>query len=963
MKKRLLIVPVLFLFLVACEDNIGRIWDTGNPSGGGTGTGTGIQAVETGGLVIDGRPKVVDAFPKGGGWPTTVPIVVVFTESVNESIVSPSQQQGGTPTLYLRLAGTEAQLPAVYDFLLGGTVVVIRPADVLSAAEGTSYEVVVDPELKDIDGVRFGGDEVEVVATFTADEAEGVDDAVIVTTLPLDNANNRIRETPFYALFSKPATSTSLTNSNFQLRTAGGTVVSGTQSFPLSAGPSTSDGRILRFEPASSLAEDTEYQLFVDATIAFGQGFLEFKGRTPFARFSTHSAEQASSIAVGNATAGFPDQINRNNLLNLQIDVALPASTQAGDTAVVRIYGQDPKAVTTDNLEFVERSASAAAAGAGTVTVDFTGQLGSLTEAKFLDGDVVFAVQVRRGSRRSGFIRGSTTNSPRLDITLPTLSVIGPPTGSTASDILTDQESLVFYGTASEKIATASLSAGASTAVLYASDDSGAFVLLPIALGRRSTVLPYTLSLTDAAGNVVATSLSGNIVQRGLVTGALSGAMTVEAFDSTTFAPLSGVTVVLDPGMPTKPAAAGRVTGSTGTNGLVSFSSLASGSYSVTLIKDGYHLTTLLDTPSAYVSMPMRPLTNATATFSGAAILSSPATLVPVPGQTALIGCNLIDDVTEEEITTLTTSPLTIPSTQIRPNRPVVVTGFLGIFEPTAVTTFTGHACGMCGPTGLVETPPVAPIAPGESGTVALVLNPAAGTSDDLAATYTVDFSVSGGLGTISGTPTTRIVASINGFPGQTLFGVGFVSMSGSTATVDGSYSLASYLSLSGFSPTLWVSTEARDADGNIARHRRLISNPNTGLTLATTAAPGIPAITTPSGASTGSPSVTYADRLDKAAVIGGFASTELTATDGNGRLWTLLQHETSVSGGTTTVQFPDMSGLSPTGLATGSWSVRAENYLMLTLTSAGSGDWVLDERKRQLVTYARAKPVTFTVQ
>ena len=125
-------------------------------------------------------------------------------------MVAPSNAQGGERTVYVRLAGSEQALPANYDFLLGGTVVVIRPATGLSAVEGTSYEVVVDPEAKDIDGVRFGGNEPEIVATFTADEDEAIDDGRILTLLPVDNTRDRILETPVYAVFTKPATAASV---------------------------------------------------------------------------------------------------------------------------------------------------------------------------------------------------------------------------------------------------------------------------------------------------------------------------------------------------------------------------------------------------------------------------------------------------------------------------------------------------------------------------------------------------------------------------------------------------------------------------------------------------------------------------------------------------------------------------------------------------------------------------------
>ena len=43
-----------------------------------------------GGDVRDGRPIVRAAYPKGSGWPRSVPIVVEFSESMNEASIAPT---------------------------------------------------------------------------------------------------------------------------------------------------------------------------------------------------------------------------------------------------------------------------------------------------------------------------------------------------------------------------------------------------------------------------------------------------------------------------------------------------------------------------------------------------------------------------------------------------------------------------------------------------------------------------------------------------------------------------------------------------------------------------------------------------------------------------------------------------------------------------------------------------------
>ena len=146
--------------LVGCgQNNIGRLFD--RDPGGGPGGTTGVVTIPARGDALDSRPSVTEAFPQGGGWPTAVPVVVVFNESMNTDLLVPTT---GDPQVFVRVAGTDVPLPATYDFLFGATVLLIRPAVPLSGEVGVSYEVVVDPEARDVDGIRFGGLEPEVVA-------------------------------------------------------------------------------------------------------------------------------------------------------------------------------------------------------------------------------------------------------------------------------------------------------------------------------------------------------------------------------------------------------------------------------------------------------------------------------------------------------------------------------------------------------------------------------------------------------------------------------------------------------------------------------------------------------------------------------------------------------------------------------------------------------------------------------
>jgi hypothetical protein len=73
-----------------------------------------------------------------------------------------------------------------------------------------------------------------------------------------------------------------------------------------------------------------------------------------------------------------------------------------------------------------------------------------------------------------------------------------------------------------------------------------------------------------------------------------------------------------------------------------------------------------------------------------------------------------------------------------------------------------------------------------------------------------------------------------------------------------------------------------------------------------------------------------------------------------------VLYEDTDPQGGTRTVQFPDLTGL--TGLVPGTWNIQAEGRLFLAPTMS-AGNLLLEERRRGEVTFARSQPVPFTIQ
>jgi hypothetical protein len=107
---------------------------------------------------------------------------------------------------------------------------------------------------------------------------------------------------------------------------------------------------------------------------------------------------------------------------------------------------------------------------------------------------------------------------------------------------------------------------------------------------------------------------------------------------------------------------------------------------------------------------------------------------------------------------------------------------------------------------------------------------------------------------------------------------------------------------------------------------------------------------------------VTYDDVLDPSVQPFLLSAAEVVAQGAQGRTWTLLAADADTIGGTEIVQFPDLATQNVTGIGTGAWSVRVDARTWLAVGST-STDFLLAERRRTEITFARSAAVTFTVQ
>jgi hypothetical protein len=241
---------------------------------------------------------------------------------------------------------------------------------------------------------------------------------------------------------------------------------------------------------------------------------------------------------------------------------------------------------------------------------------------------------------------------------------------------------------------------------------------------------------------------------------------------------------------------------------------------------------------------------------------------------------------------------------------------------------------------------------------------------------YSVDFSMATDLDTtnlVGGRPTVRVTASLVGFGGQALFGVGWATAGATTGmfNVNASWSRTGLLGLLPFNPDPanppnaprgWIVAEARDQDGRISRERRLLNLQTGTLISSMEPPPGIPSITAPGGPIVGAPAVTFADRLNPPGVPGvGFV--DMTAEGPGGRRWTILALDVDDATGTDTLQFPDLASAGITGLQLGTWNVRVETRVMFPVSTPTPDDFTLAERRHEESFYARSVAVPFTIQ
>lgn len=627
---------------VGCHQDVTCVFTSGCQGGSGPISDNEAALPLDGDWILDGAPRVSAFFPTGLQNSGSTPVVLVFSESIQEAGLQDAFEL--VPLVGGGLAGTPVGGVSVV-LASDGRVVVLLPGT--SGLEAGDYivrladgAVVVDITGQALD-VAGGGQ----LGTFSVDVGSTV--PRLVMTYPEDGAANQSETTQILVVFDRPVTTQSVTAASFDVRTGGVDPVFDPLATPIvieggGAGiPDTraflyrslgADGRPaslgidseieLRLSPAANPISESDGGVLAPATITFQT--------LPFPRplSASLTSNPHDAIGLANLTDGDPEEL----MVAVELDLA-----QSNDAVDLFLFGEQRSDLPNPPLIALQRSVRLTGAVA---TVTFTReevaiQRSSAPDDAFLnDGAVSFAFRARRG----GIVTPirvldldpvpEVIQDPLLDTKAPSVTTLQGSTGTSTyrSDLrglsLAGQAGVGQAGEAVRSVEVATLLGNNGTNPVVGSTEAGLFLAAPVDLGIvAGGGTTYTFVARDRARNSSAEH-AGAYTQVGVVgPGVLSvgQSIEVEVFDAGTLQPLAGTRVMVhsDQGDGvTFPFVQADATGpdgkaTLGTAGLPSIGAI------LTVARPGYDLFTLHGVPSVRVSVPLRRSNLARARASG----------------------------------------------------------------------------------------------------------------------------------------------------------------------------------------------------------------------------------------------------------------------------------------------------------------------------------------------------------
>ena len=638
---------------------------------GGTADNPAILPVD-GQWILDSAPSVTDVFPSGSQVGDTSPIVIVFSESMNESTLR------GAFEIRPVAAVVEPPISNVTEVLLAsGRVLVLLPSSpldegsyivqVVQASTGEEQNpfgggnpVAVGTPPTDLTGqtlresedgslrasfavVRTPPNAPQVVARFPADTSIGASDtAEVVVVFDRDINASTVDDGSFEVLVERADPTEDPVASPLQVQGVAEPRVFLWQSadaagnpVPLGSGNnvlvdlSPSPGNVIRDTNGNALPRSTSSFTTIPFATPLSAGFL---------------SEPTDAIGIRNLT------IDGDEDLAVQVDLL---DAEPGDFLDLFLVGtntnqNDPQLIALRRQTQLTGTAPIQVGHFDTATVDMT--VGSNAQnPRFADGSVSFAFRMRRGTLLSPLrlldvdLATPGVQDPYLDTTAPTVTRISIPSGAVGggaggADLVSDLADLVLTGVADEPLESVEVTAVEGSRTLgngvlppvVGSRADGAFVAAPVGFGVFDTgTATFTAVAYDRAFNA-SNEVTGSYTQRGHVgpTPFVPGdVLSIEVFDAVSLVPLSGALVLvhadMGDGMTFPLTSAARTTG-LGTIQLAT-DALAVGAI-VTVDVAGYDLFTYHGVSGTRLSVPLWPTSaGATSVVSGSLTSNDPA--------------------------------------------------------------------------------------------------------------------------------------------------------------------------------------------------------------------------------------------------------------------------------------------------------------------------------------------------
>ena len=618
------------------------------------------------------------------------------------------------------------------------------------------------------------------------------------------------------------------------------------------------------------------------------------------------------------------------------------------------------------------------------------------TNTRLNDGSVTFAFRARRAGLFTP-VRvldldpdPETIEDPLLDTVRPTIEGL---VGSASTSLFrSDQRGLSLAGTADEDLSIVEVSTMTVTndgkpvvgTTPVGTMGDHLFLAAQVPLGvLEDGDDAYTAVAHDLALNS-SPAVSGTYTQLGAVgPGPFMPGDTilVEVFDSRTLAPLSGTLVLVhsDRGN----AFPFIRSGTTGTDGRISLVTEGDPSIGaiITVVRAGYDLFTLHDTPFTRLSVPLRESNRTPSHDTGLARSSDTVAVLTLPG----LGQRFDDSRRALELPrgfperTCGSSggilTCTHDSEDIRPGRLCARSFFAGVFGQTEFQSsqiLRAFALAL----------PLEPTDPGESQPGELSIpflldDPSTPEEERVEEVPAFIFQVDAGsgvdLGNLDGDPDTiggprvSVDALVPGLPGSIAVSLGLAFDLGGgqwnvRAVLPGAITLEGSLGSAGRIDTNpFVRVEALDVHGNAAGARPRLSNipklPDPPGVFRALAVPTqlAPAEDGTSGGEAFTVLLTHA--IDRA--VPGLYRVDLL--DSAGRVWSLFRVDPPSGAAPVELRVVDVADAGVagvTGLASGSLESRTSAYAW---TSMGTSGFLLSDLEREFELFSRAAPLTFT--